>query len=441
MRMYDVIEKKRDGGELTDEEIDFFISGYVSGEIPDYQASALAMAIFYEGMTPRETAKLTMAMAESGDMMDLSAIPGIKVDKHSTGGVGDKTTLVVAPIVASLGVRVAKMSGRGLGHTGGTLDKLESIPGLSVEISEPDFFEQVNKIGVAVAGQTGNLVPADKKLYALRDVTATVDSVPLIASSIMSKKIASGSNCILLDVKCGSGAFMKTVDAAIELAEAMVSIGEHVGRTTAALITGMDRPLGKNIGNALEVSEAVATLRGEGPEDLTAVCIELAANMLHLAGKGSVAECRDLAQGQIANGEGLAKLAEMVTAQGGDAAVIWDTSKFDAAPFRREVLVEESGYISAMNAERVGIASVALGAGREKKGDPIDMAAGIILERKTGDYVEKGEVLATLLTSDEKRLDDGERIFREALSFGHEQPVLEPLFFARVSRDGVEKLA
>ena len=441
MRMYDVIEKKRDGGELTDEEIDFFISGYVSGEIPDYQASALAMAIFYEGMTPRETAKLTMAMAESGDMMDLSAIPGIKVDKHSTGGVGDKTTLVVAPIVASLGVKVAKMSGRGLGHTGGTLDKLESIPGLSVEISEPDFFEQVNKIGVAVAGQTGNLVPADKKLYALRDVTATVDSVPLIASSIMSKKIASGSNCILLDVKCGSGAFMKTVDAAIELAEAMVSIGEHVGRTTAALITGMDRPLGKNIGNALEVSEAVATLRGEGPEDLTAVCIELAANMLHLAGKGSVAECRDLAQGQIANGEGLAKLAEMVTAQGGDVAVIWDTSKFDAAPFCREVLAEESGYISAMNAERVGIASVALGAGREKKGDPIDMAAGIILERKTGDYVEKGEVLATLLTSDEKRLDDGERIFREALSFGHEQPVLEPLFFARVSRDGVEKLA
>ncbi|WP_282710809.1 pyrimidine-nucleoside phosphorylase [Lancefieldella sp. Marseille-Q7238] len=441
MRMYDVIEKKRDGGELTDEEIDFFISGYVSSEIPDYQASALAMAIFYEGMTPRETAKLTMAMAESGDMMDLSAIPGIKVDKHSTGGVGDKTTLVVAPIVASLGVKVAKMSGRGLGHTGGTLDKLESIPGLSVEISEPDFFEQVNKIGVAVAGQTGNLVPADKKLYALRDVTATVDSVPLIASSIMSKKIASGSNCILLDVKCGSGAFMKTVDAAIELAEAMVSIGEHVGRTTAALITGMDRPLGKNIGNALEVSEAVATLRGEGPEDLTAVCIELAANMLHLAGKGSVAECRDLAQGQIANGEGLAKLVEMVTAQGGDAAVIWDTSKFDAAPFRREVLVEESGYISAMNAERVGIASVALGAGREKKGDPIDMAAGIILERKTGDYVEKGEVLATLLTSDEKRLDDSERIFREALSFGHEQPVLEPLFFARVSRDGVEKLA
>lgn len=440
MRMYDVIEKKRDGGELTDEEIDFFISGYVSGEIPDYQASALAMAIFYEGMTPRETAKLTMAMAESGDMMDLSAIPGIKVDKHSTGGVGDKTTLVVAPIVASLGVKVAKMSGRGLGHTGGTLDKLESIPGLSVEISEPDFFKQVSEIGVAVAGQTGNLVPADKKLYALRDVTATVDSVPLIASSIMSKKIASGSNCILLDVKCGSGAFMKTVDSAVELAQAMVSIGEHVGRTTAALITGMDRPLGKNIGNALEVAEAVATLRGEGPEDLTAVCVELAANMLNLAGKGSVEECRDLARGQIANGEGLAKLANMVAAQGGDAAVIRDTSKFDAAPFRREVLAKESGYMSAMNAERVGIASVALGAGREKKGDPIDMAAGIILERKTGDYVEKGEVLATLLTSDEKRLDDGERIFREALSFGPEQPSLEPLFFARVSRDGVEKL-
>ncbi len=403
MRMYDVIEKKRDGGELTDAEIDYFVSGYVAGDIPDYQASALAMAIFYKGMTAHETAHLTMAMAESGDMMDLSAIPGIKVDKHSTGGVGDKTTLVVGPLVASLGVKVAKMSGRGLGHTGGTLDKLEAIPGLSIEISEPDFFKQVSEIGVAVAGQTGNLVPADKKLYALRDVTATVDSVPLIASSIMSKKIASGSDCILLDVKCGSGAFMKDVDSAIELADAMVSIGEHVGRTTAALITGMDRPLGKNVGNSLEVIEAVATLKGEGPEDLTDVCVELAANMLNLAGKGSVEDCRKLARQQIANGEG--------------------------------------GYITSMNAELVGISSVALGAGREKKGDPIDPAAGIILERKTGDYVEKGDVIATLLTGDESRLDEGERIFREALVFGESAPELEPLFFARVSKDGVERFA
>ena len=441
MRMYDVIEKKRDGGELTDAEIDYFVSGYVAGDIPDYQASALAMAIFYKGMTAHETAHLTMAMAESGDMMDLSAIPGIKVDKHSTGGVGDKTTLVVGPLVASLGVKVAKMSGRGLGHTGGTLDKLEAIPGLSIEISEPDFFKQVSEIGVAVAGQTGNLVPADKKLYALRDVTATVDSVPLIASSIMSKKIASGSDCILLDVKCGSGAFMKDVDSAIELADAMVSIGEHVGRTTAALITGMDRPLGKNVGNSLEVIEAVATLKGEGPEDLTDVCIELAANMLNLAGKGSVEDCRKLARQQIANGEGLAKLAQMVKAQGGTDEVILDTTKFEAAPFRRDIVAETSGYITSMNAELVGISSVALGAGREKKGDPIDPAAGIILERKTGDYVEKGDVIATLLTGDESRLDEGERIFREALVFGESAPELEPLFFARVSKDGVERFA
>ena len=441
MRMYDIILKKRANLALTNEEIRFVIEGYVHGTIPDYQVSALLMTIVFNGMNARELGTLTLSMAQSGQMVDLSSIDGITVDKHSTGGVGDKTTLIIAPLVAACGGKVAKMSGRGLGHTGGTIDKMESIPHLKVSLGQEDFIAQVNRIGLAVIGQSEGLAPADKKLYALRDVTATVDSVPLIASSIMSKKIASGSDCILLDVKCGSGAFMKDVDSAIELADAMVSIGEHVGRTTAALITGMDRPLGKNVGNSLEVIEAVATLKGEGPEDLTDVCVELAANMLNLAGKGSVEDCRKLARQQIANGEGLAKLAQMVKAQGGTDEVIFDTTKFEAAPFRRDIVAETSGYITSMNAELVGISSVALGAGREKKGDPIDPAAGIILERKTGDYVEKGDVIATLLTGDESRLDEGERIFREALVFGESSPELEPLFFARVSKDGVERFA
>ncbi len=441
MRMYDVIEKKRDGGELTNEEIDFFINGYVAGDVPDYQAAALCMAIFYKGMNARETARLTMDMAHSGDMMDLSGIKGIKVDKHSTGGVGDKTTLVLAPIVASLGVPVAKMSGRGLGHTGGTLDKLESIPGLSIDIDLDRFFEIVNTVGCAVVGQTGNLVPADKKLYALRDVTATVDSIPLIASSIMSKKIAAGADKILLDVKCGSGAFMKTPEDAIRLAQAMVEIGEEVGRTTVALITDMGRPLGNAIGNALEVMEACDTLKGTAPEDLTETCVELAANMLFLAGKASLEECRAMARGQIENGEGLAKLHEMVEAQGGNSQALDDYSLFAQPKVSREVRATESGWVFAMDTERAGIASVALGAGRATKEDAIDPAAGIVLAAKTGTRLEKGDLMATLYAADEARLDEGERILRGAYELRDEEPAPIPHFFARVSRDGVERLA
>lgn len=441
MRMYDIIESKRDGHELTDEQIDFFVNGYVAGDIPDYQASALCMAIFYKGMTDREIVRLTLDMAHSGDMVDLSPIPGIKVDKHSTGGVGDKTTLVVAPIVASLGVRVAKMSGRGLGHTGGTLDKLESIPGLTTSIDEQRFFSIVSEVGCAVAGQTGNLVPADKKLYALRDVTATVDSLPLIASSVMSKKIAAGSDKIFLDVKCGSGAFMKTVDDAIALAQEMVRIGEGVGRTTAALITNMDRPLGCCVGNALEVEEAARTLMGKGPQDLTDICVELAANMLELADKGDIAACRSMARGQIENGEGMEKLAQMVAAQGGDASYVRDPSRFGSDACVRDVYSNCDGWVRHMNTERVGIASVSLGAGRARKEDSIDPLAGIVLQKKAGDKVAKGDVLATLYASSEAQLDEGEQILRDSYEISDEQPEPEPLVYARVTRNGVERLA
>lgn len=441
MRMYDIIESKRDGHELTDEQIDFFVNGYVAGDIPDYQASALCMAIFYKGMTDREIVRLTLDMAHSGDMVDLSPIPGIKVDKHSTGGVGDKTTLVVAPIVASLGVRVAKMSGRGLGHTGGTLDKLESIPGLTTSIDEQRFFSIVSEVGCAVAGQTGNLVPADKKLYALRDVTATVDSLPLIASSVMSKKIAAGSDKILLDVKCGSGAFMKTVDDAIALAQEMVRIGEGVGRTTAALITNMDRPLGCCVGNALEVEEAARTLMGKGPQDLTDICVELAANMLELADKGDIAACRSMARAQIENGAGLEKLAQMVAAQGGDASYVRDPSRFGSDACVRDVYSNCDGWVRHMNTERVGIASVSLGAGRARKEDSIDPLAGIVLQKKAGDKVAKGDVLATLYASSEAQLDEGEQILRDSYEISDEQPEPEPLVYARVTRNGVERLA
>nr|WP_314638881.1 pyrimidine-nucleoside phosphorylase [uncultured Olsenella sp.] len=441
MRMYDVIETKRNGGELSDEQIKFFVDGYVSGQIPDYQASALCMAIYFRGMSARETATLTMDMVASGDVVDLSPIPGIKVDKHSTGGVGDKTSLVVAPIVASLGVKTAKMSGRGLGHTGGTLDKLESIPGLSTSVERDRFVRIVSEVGVAIIGQTGNLVPADKKLYALRDVTATVDSLPLIASSIMSKKIAAGSDKILLDVKCGSGAFMKTVDDAIELARSMVEIGEHVGRTTVAMITDMGRPLGNCIGNALEVAEAAATLQGRGPKDLTDICVELAGNMLFLAGKGQMDDCRHMAREQIANGAGFAKLKEMVAAQGGDASLLDDAFDSLVQPrVAREVRAQRSGWLYAMDTERCGIASVALGAGRARKEDAIDYSAGIVLAKKSGDAVAEGDLLATLYAADEALCDEGERILLSALDIRTEEPAAIPLFHARVTRDGVERL-
>ena len=440
MRMYDIIAKKRDGGKLSEEEIGFFVKGFTEGTVPDYQASALMMAIYLRGMDAEETARLTAAMAHSGDMVDLSPIAGVKVDKHSTGGVGDKTTLVVTPIVAACGVKVAKMSGRGLGHTGGTLDKIESVPGATVALSEQQFFDQVNRIGLAVIGQTGNLAPADKKMYALRDVTATVSSIPLIASSIMSKKLAAGADCILLDVKTGNGAFMKTLDDSIRLAEAMVSIGEHNGRRTAALITDMDTPLGHNIGNSLEVAEAVDTLRGKGPADLTAVCKALAAGLLGLAGMGDEAACRQLVDDALTSGRALAKLREMVTAQGGDGACIDDPSKFRPAAFAKEVRAEAGGYLYATDTEAIGIAAVLLGAGRETKESPIDPAAGIRIEKKAGDKVVEGDLLAVLYAEDAAKFPAAEEKFRAALTFKDMPPAPIPLIYARVDKDGVTRL-
>jgi pyrimidine-nucleoside phosphorylase len=438
MRMYDIIAKKRDGGELTDEEIKYFINGYVKGEIPDYQVSALLMSIFFRGMTDRETADLTMCMANSGETVDLSSIDGIKVDKHSTGGVGDKTTLIISPIVASLGVRVAKMSGRGLGHTGGTVDKMESIPGLKTSIEREKFFDIVRKVGVSVIGQSGNLVPADKKLYALRDVTATVESIPLIASSIMSKKIAAGSDCILLDVKTGSGAFMKTVDDSIRLAKAMVAIGEHVGRKTIALITDMDRPLGNAIGNSLEIMEVCRTLKGNGPDDLTEICIELAANMLFLADKGSIEDCKKLVKEQIENGQAFEKLIEMVEAQGGDTSVLDDNSKFEKAKVIYEVPAKAEGYLYSMNTERCGIASVELGAGREKKEDTIDYSSGIVLKKKIGDYVKQGETIAEFYSSNIDKCKQAEKVFEDAVTIKSEKPKEIPIIHGRVTKDSVK---
>lgn len=439
MRMYDVIMKKRNGGILNDQEIKFFVDGYTKGEIPDYQASALMMAVYFKGMNSHETSMLTKCMAESGDMVDLSSIPGIKVDKHSTGGVGDKTTMVIGPIVASLGVPVAKMSGRGLGHTGGTLDKLESIPGLSTSISNEKFFEVIKKVGVCVVGQTGNLAPADKKLYALRDVTATVDNISLIAASVMSKKIAAGSDAILLDVKTGSGAFMKTIDDSINLAQTMVSIGEHVGRKTVALITDMDRPLGNAIGNSLEAIEAIETLKGNGPADFTEICLNLSANMLYLAQKGSMDECMALAKSALASGDALAKFKEMVAAQGGDVSVIDNTDLFQKAPITHEVTADRDGWITAMDTESCGIASVVLGAGRESKEDVIDYSAGIILNAKIGDRVTKGQKLAVLYTSRENAVNTAEDMLKKAITIGDECPKVTPLIHARVTVDGVER--
>ncbi len=412
-----IIQKKRDGFALTKEEVEFVAFAAANETVPDYQLSALLMAIFFNSLNEEETLWLTDAMARSGDMADLSGIDGVKGDKHSTGGVGDKTTLIVAPVVACCGVKMAKMSGRGLGHTGGTVDKLESIPGFRTSLETDEFVNIVNTCGLCVAGQSGRLCPADKKLYGLRDVTATVDNMPLIASSIMSKKLAGGADCIVLDVKCGSGAIMKDLDTAKELAEKMVEIGKGAGKKIAALITDMDKPLGRYIGNSLEVIEAVETLKGNGPEELTEICILLAAKLLELAGKGGFEECKTLAKSKIADGSALAKLAEMVKLQGGDAEYIMYTDRFPKAKFSREIIAEESGYIAAMNTEGIGSVCVALGAGRQKKEDSIDPSAGIILEKKTGDYVEKGETLATLYCSDEVLFVAAEKQYRNALTF------------------------
>ena len=439
MRMFDIIAKKRDGGVLSREELEFAVMGFVNGQVPDYQMSALLMAIYLRGMTEKETAQLTDVMAHSGDMVDLSAISGIKADKHSTGGVGDKTTLVIAPIVAACGVKIAKMSGRGLGHTGGTVDKMEAVPGTQTAVDRERFFAQVNEIGISVIGQSGNLAPADKKMYALRDVTATIGCVPLIASSIMSKKLAAGSDCILLDVKTGNGAFMKTLDDSIELAKAMVSIGQHNGRKVAALITDMDTPLGHNIGNSLEVIESVEVLKGHGPADLTEVCYQLAANMLYLAGKGSLEDCRRMAEEAVASGAAYEKLKQMFAAQGGDVSVLDDPDKFQKAKFSRPLLAAESGYLVRMNTEMVGNASVDLGAGRITKEDVIDFAAGIVLHKKTGDKVEAGECLATLYADQEEKFDAAEEMFRAALTFGPEPEPVPALVMARVTEEGVER--
>ena len=427
--MYDIIHKKRNGGELSEEEIRFFIEGYTDESIPDYQAAALCMAVYFRGMTPKETSILTLAMAESGDQIDLGGIEGFTVDKHSTGGVGDKTSLIVVPIVASCGGKVAKMSGRGLGHTGGTVDKLESIPGFRTELNPDDFIKQVNGIGLCIVGQTGELAPADKKLYALRDVTATVESIPLIASSIMSKKLAAGSKGIVLDVKTGSGAFMKTVEESENLAKEMVAIGKSAGRSVTAVITNMDIPLGDSVGNSLEVIEAIKTLKGEGESDLTEVCLTLAAQMLSMVTGEDEKTCYSMAKGAIDNGLAINKLREMISAQGGNANVVDDYSLFKQPKYTAEIFSECDGYIEHTDAEKIGIASVILGAGREKKCDPIDPSAGIVIKKKTGDYVKKGEPLAVFYTDDEGKIEGAKQEFLDAFTFGNERTQPQKLIY------------
>ncbi|MGV2876255.1 pyrimidine-nucleoside phosphorylase [Macrococcus capreoli] len=426
MRMVDIIAKKRDGQALTKEEIEFFIKGYTEGSIPDYQASSLAMAIFFQDMNDEERANLTMAMVESGDQIDLSAIEGVKVDKHSTGGVGDTTTLVLGPLVAALDIPVAKMSGRGLGHTGGTIDKLEAVEGFHVEISEEDFVKIVNEDKLAVIGQTGNLTPADKKLYALRDVTGTVNSIPLIASSIMSKKIAAGADAIVLDVKTGAGAFMKTDEDAEMLAHAMVKIGNNVGRNTMAIISDMSQPLGFAIGNALEVKEAIETLRGEGPEDLTELVLTLGSQMVVLAGKAeTLEEAREKLQEVIRNGKALEKFKVFLANQGGDASVVDDLSKLPQAKYEIEVPAKQSGVVSKIVADEIGVASMLLGAGRATKEDTIDLAVGLMLRKKVGDKVEAGESLVTIYANRDNVDDVMDKIYANIEIADHaEAPVL-----------------
>ena len=415
MRMYDVIMNKRNGKALTKEEIDFFVKGYTDNSIPDYQASALAMAIYFNGMNEEETANLTLAMAESGDLLNLDDIKGIKVDKHSTGGVGDKTSLVLLPMVAAIGVPVAKMSGRGLGHTGGTIDKLESFDGFVTGLPKDEFVNNVNTIGISLAGQTANLAPADKKLYALRDVTATVESIPLIASSIMSKKIASGADAIVLDVKTGSGAFMKTAEGSLALAKEMVRIGNNLNRRTMAVVSDMDEPLGYAVGNALEVMEAIDTLNGEGPEDLFELCLELGAHMAVYAG---CATDRDDAREKLIDAvnskKALDKLAELVKAQHGDERAVYNKELLPKSSIIREIIAEEEGYVSRIICDNVGLSAMVLGGGRENKDSIIDLSVGIVLHKKKGDYVKVGDSIATFYANDEKKLADGIERFKGA---------------------------
>ncbi|MCY6371298.1 pyrimidine-nucleoside phosphorylase [Clostridium ganghwense] len=440
MRMYDIIMKKRNGEELTTQEINFFVEGYTKGEIPDYQVSALMMAIYFQKMNKRETADLTKAMVDSGEIIDLSAIEGIKVDKHSTGGVGDTTTLILGPIVAAAGVPVAKMSGRGLGHTGGTIDKLESFDGFSVEMPIEKFMQNVNEKKIAIGGQTANLAPADKKLYALRDVTATVDNMSLIAGSIMSKKIASGADAIVLDVKTGSGAFMKDENSSFELAQEMVDIGTHVGRNTVGVITDMDQPLGFAVGNALEVKEAIDTLRGEGPADLTELCLTLGSHMLVLGEKAKNAEeAREILEDIIKSGKGIAKLKELVEAQGGNPTYVDDTSLFPIPSIVEPVVAAEDGYVKGIKADDIGIAALVLGAGRETKESDIDLAVGIVLHKKIGDFVKKGETIATIYANDAKKQKTSEEMIIKAYDIVEEEIKAKPLIKGIVTKDGITK--
>lgn len=428
MRMYDLILKKKQGGELSTDEIRYMIEGFTEGSIPDYQMSAMTMAICFRGMTPRETVDLTLAMRDSGDVLDLSGIKGVKVDKHSTGGVGDKTSLALTPIIAALGVPVAKMSGRGLGHTGGTIDKLECFDGFTTAISEEQFAGNVNTIGIAIAGQTANLAPADKKLYALRDVTATVDQMSLIASSIMSKKLASGSDAIVLDVKTGNGAFMKKLEDSRALAKEMVSIGTMAGKKTVAVITDMDQPLGRAVGNSLEVREAIDTLRGEGPADFKEVVFALGSQMLMLAGRAAdEKEARALMEGVIEDGSALDKFAQFVRAQGGDAAPVYDTSLLPVAGKTLEVTAKESGYVHRILAEDIGIACMTLGGGRETKESAIDLSVGIILEKKNGDAVSDGEVLATIYGNDDAKMQAAYEKIAHAYEIAKEPAAFVPV--------------
>lgn len=430
MRMVDLIVKKQQGKELTKEEINFIISGFTNGTIPDYQMSAFAMAVYFQDMTDNERMEMTMAMAESGDQIDLSAIEGIKVDKHSTGGVGDTTTLVLAPLVASAGVPVAKMSGRGLGHTGGTIDKLESVPGFHVEISEEKFMELVNKNKVAVVGQSGDLTPADKKIYALRDVTGTVNSLPLIASSIMSKKIASGADAIVLDVKVGAGAFMKTPEDAEKLARAMVSIGNLAGRKTMAIISDMSQPLGRAVGNTLEVEEAIETLKGNGPKDLEELCLVLGAQMVYLGGGAeSLEDAKALLKEKLTNGEALEQFKIFLEAQDGNPNVVEDYSLMPQASITKDVKATESGYITEITADDIGVAAMKLGAGRETQESVIDLAAGLMLHKKVDDYVEKGDVIVTLYANFEDTAE-AEEMIQQAYHYGKEK--VEPVLIHKV---------